>query len=133
MEIIRYLSCHRDGYRRTEIANGLKIPDKGHLSRMLDDLEYCSFIRKYNNGTLLKNGIYQLIDFLSLFHYKFGNRRITDEHFWRNSLGTPEQNTWYGLTFGKVCICHIKQIVHGLRLDTIKQEYYSWRSQDSHL
>ncbi|MCH5319813.1 MAG: ATP-binding protein [Paramuribaculum sp.] len=131
MEIIRYLSSHRDGYTRTEIANGLKIPDNGHLSRMLDDLEHCDFIRKYNNGALQKNGIYQLVDFFSLFHHKFGNSRITDEHFWRNSLGTPEQNTWYGFTFEKVCLCHIKQIVHGLRLDTIRHEYYAWRSQDS--
>ena len=131
MEIVRLLSTHRDGYTRTEIANELKIPDNGHLSDMLDDLEHCDFVRRYNNGTLQKNGIYQLVDFFSLFHYRFGTRRVTDEHFWRNTLGTPEQNNWYGLTFERVCLWHVRQIIHGLRLDAIRHEYYAWRSQNS--
>ncbi len=131
MEIVRLLSTRKDGFTRKEIAEGLKIPNNGHLSDMLDDLENCDFIRRYNNGTMQKNGIYQLIDFFSLFHYKFGTRRITDEHFWRNSLGTPEQNTWYGLTFERVCLWHVSQIIRGLRLDAIRHEYYAWRSKES--
>ncbi|MBR4389976.1 MAG: ATP-binding protein, partial [Prevotella sp.] len=120
-----------DGYTRAEIAKELKISDNGHLCDMLDDLEHCDFVRRYNNGTLQKNGIYQLIDFYSLFYYRFGTRRVTDEHFWRNTLGTPEQNNWYGLTFERVCLRHVRQIVHGLRLDAIRHEYYAWRSQNS--
>lgn len=131
MEIIRLLSTHRDGYTRAEIARELKIHDNGRLSEMMEDLEHCDFVRRYNNGRLRKHSIYQLIDFFSLFHYRFGTRRITDEHYWRNALGTPEQNTWYGLTFEKVCLWHVKQIVRGLRLDTIRHEYYAWRSQKS--
>ena len=131
MEIIRLLSLHRDGYTRAEIAHELKIPDNGHLSNMMDDLEHCDFVRRYNNGTLQKNGIYQLIDFFSLFHYKFGTTRVTDEHYWRNTLGTPEQNNWYGLTFERVCLWHVRQIVRGLRLDAIRHDYYAWRSQKS--
>jgi len=73
----------------------------------------------------------ELIDFFSLFHYRFGTRRVTDEHFWRNTLGTPEQNNWYGLTFERVCLWHVRQIIHGLRLDAIRHEYYAWRSQKS--
>lgn len=72
-----------------------------------------------------------MIDFFSLFHYKFGTSRVTDEHYWRNSLGTPEQNNWYGLTFERVCLWHVRQIVRGLRLDAIRHDYYSWRSQKS--
>ena len=77
------------------------------------------------------NGIYQLVDFFSLFHYRFGTRRVTDEHFWRNTLGSPEQNKWYGLTFERVCLWHVRQIIYGLRLDAIRHEYYAWRSQNS--
>ncbi len=131
MEIVRLLSTRRDGYTRTEIASELNIPDNGHLSDMLDDLEHCDFVRRYNNGTLQKNGIYQLVDFFSLFHYRFCTRRVTDEHFWRNTLDTPEQNNWYGLTFERVCLWHVRQIVRGLRVDAIRHEYYSWRSQSS--
>lgn len=131
MEIIRLLASRRDGFTRSEIATALSIPDNGHLSNMLDNLEYCDFVRRYNNGALQKNGIYQLVDMFSLFYLKFCTRRITDEHFWRNSLGTPEQNTWYGLTFERVCLLHIRQIIHGLHLDTIRHEYYAWRSNES--
>ncbi len=131
MDIIRLLSSRRDGFTRKEIAEGLKIANNGHLSDMLNDLENCDFIRRYNNGAMQRNGIYQLVDFFSLFHYKFGTRRITDEHFWRNSLGTPEQNTWYGLTFERVCLWHVRQIIRGLRLEAIRHEYYAWRSKES--
>ena len=131
MEIIRLLSRHRDGYTRSEIAKELKIHDNGRLSEMMNDLEHCDFVRRYNNGKLRKHGIYQLIDFFSLFHYKFGTHRVTDEHFWRNGWGTPEQNNWYGLTFERVCLWHVRQIIRGLRLDTIRHEYYAWRSQKS--
>lgn len=131
MEIIRLLSTRKDGFTRKEIAEGLNVSNNGHLSDMLVDLENCDFIRRYNNAAMQRNGIYQLIDFFSLFHYKFGTRRITDEHFWRNSLGTPEQNTWYGLTFERVCLWHVRQIIRGLHLDAIRHEYYAWRSKDS--
>jgi hypothetical protein len=131
MEIIKLLSSHGDGYTRSEIAAKLKIADNGHLSDMLDDLQQCDFLRKYNNGTLQKNGIYQLVDFFSMFYHKFCSRNITDEHFWRNSIGTPEQNTWLGLSFERVCLWHVRQIVRGLRLDAIRHEYYAWRSRDA--
>lgn len=131
MEVIRVLSTRRDGYTRSEIAKELKIADNGHLCAIMDDLEHCDFVRRYNNGSLKKNGIYQLIDFFSLFYYKFGIRRITDEHFWRNTLGTPEQNNWYGLTFERVCLWHTREIIRGLRMDAIRHEYYAWRSRNS--
>lgn len=131
MEIIRLLAGRRDGYTRSEIVAALKIPDNGHLTKILDDLEHCDFLRRYNNGLSQKNGIYQLVDLFSLFYLKFCTRRITDEHYWRNLLGTSEQNTWYGLTFERVCLLHVRQIIHGLHLDTIRHEYYAWRSSGS--
>jgi hypothetical protein len=66
-----------------------------------------------------------------MFYHKFCSRNITDEHFWRNSIGTPEQNTWLGLSFERVCLWHVRQIVRGLRLDAIRHEYYAWRSRDA--
>ena len=98
---------------------------------MLDDLEYCDFIRRYNNGTMQNNGIYQLIDFYSQFYHDFVKKRVTDHHYWRHLIGTPQENTWYGLAFERVCMAHIPQIIHKLRYDTIHTEYYSWRSKKS--
>ncbi len=131
MNIVKLLSTHMKGYTRNEIADKLGIHNNGHLSSMLEDLEHCDFIRRYNNARLQKNGIFQMVDFFTLFHYKFCTRRITDEHFWRNNLGKWGQNSWYGLTFEKVCLLHIRQIINGLHLDSISHEYYAWRSQNS--
>ena len=122
MEIIRLLSTNRDGFTRKEIAEKLDVSDNGALGDMLEDLEQCDFIRCYNNGKRQNGGIYQLMDFFSMFHFHYGHRRVTD---------TPEQNNWYGLTFEKVCMWHISQIIRGLHLDTIAHEYYSWRSKES--
>ena len=131
MEIIRLLSTRKEGFTRKEIAVTLKVSDNGALGDMLEDLEQCDFIRRYNNGQNQNGGIYQLMDFFSLFHFRYGAKKVTDEHFWRNHLGTPEQNNWYGLTFERVCMWHIRQIIRGLHLDTIAHEYYSWRSKES--
>ena len=129
--VVETLSKKMKGMTRQELLAEIKSEDNGYFSDVLTDLCNCDFVRRYNNGTLQKNGIYQLVDFFSLFHYRFGTRRVTDEHFWRNTLGTPEQNNWYGLTFERVCLWHVRQIVHGLRLDAIRHEYYAWRSQNS--
>lgn len=131
MEIVRLLSTRREGFTRKEIAEKLNLSDNGALGDMLDDLEQCDFLRRYNNGRHQNSGIYQLIDFFSLFHYQYCVRKVTDEHYWRNHLGTPEQNNWYGLTFERVCMFHIREIIHGLHLDTIAHEYYAWRSHES--
>ena len=44
---------------------------------------------------------------------------------------TPIINTWQGLAFEHVCMVHINQIRHALRLDRIAVEYYSWRSSET--
>ena len=56
---------------------------------------------------------------------------MTDRHYWRNMIGTPTQNTWYGLAFERVCMSHIQQIIYALRLDYIHTEFYSLRSKES--
>lgn len=131
IDIINLLAANKSGLTRKEIATKLKVPDNGHLGSMLDDLQYCDFIRRYNNGLRQNGGIYQLMDFYTLFYHQFCRRRTTDNHYWRHLLGTPTMNTWFGLSFERVCMAHIRQIVHALHYDTIHTEYYSWRSRQS--
>ncbi len=131
MDVIRLLSDNKKGLTRKQIADTLSIPNNGHLSQVLSDLAHCDFIRAYGNGKKLNQMIYQVIDFYTLFYNQFLAKRITDQHYWRNHLGTPKQNTWYGFTFERVCQCHINQIIRALHLDSIHVEYYSWRSRES--
>jgi len=129
INVINALASCKQGMTRKEIAEKLKTPNNGHLGDMLDDLIYCDFIRLYNNGTRQNGGIYQLIDLYTLFYHQFCKKKSTDIHYWRNLIGTPTQNTWYGLSFERVCLCHIQEILHVLHLDTIHTEFYSWRSK----
>lgn len=131
MNILKKLSQNKSGLTRKQIAESLNISNNGHLTQMLDDLVHCDFVRAYNNGQKRNQMIYQLVDFFTLFYNQFLTRRITDQHYWRNHLGTVAQNTWYGLTFERVCLCHVQQIIQALRLDAIHVEYYSWRSRES--
>lgn len=135
MEVIKVLSNNKKGLTRKEIAEKLHIPNNGHLSNLLEDLTNCDFIRRYDvAGVRVKsNGsIYQLMDFFTFFYLDFvEGRHRKDPHYWSKILNTPNQNTWYGLAYERVCLTHIPQILNALHLDTMLTECYSWRSKDS--
>lgn len=131
MDIVKALSANKSGLTRTEISEAVHIDSGSGLSEMLDDLVACDFIRSYRNG-LKKNGeIYQLMDFYTLFYLQFCANPSSDRYFWKNTLNSPQQNTWYGLSYERVCMAHIQEILRALHLDTIHTEYYSFRSKDA--
>ena len=131
MDIVKALSANKSGLTRTEISEAVQIDSGSGLSEMLDDLVACDFIRRYRNG-LRKNGeIYQLMDFYTLFYLQFCANPSSDRCFWKNTLNSPQQNAWYGLSYERVCMAHIQEILWALHLDTIHTEYYSFRSKDA--
>jgi AAA+ ATPase superfamily predicted ATPase len=131
MDIVKALSANKSGLTRTEISAAVQIDSGSGLSEMLDDLVACDFIRRYRNG-LRKNGeIYQLMDFYTLFYLQFCANPSSDRCFWKNTLNSPQQNTWYGLSYERVCMAHIQEILRALHLDTIHTEYYSFRSKEA--
>lgn len=70
VKIVELLAKKKSGYSRNEIKDGLKCKDGGSLTRKLDELEHCGFIRKYSSLGNIRN-IYQLVDFFSLFYLQF--------------------------------------------------------------
>jgi len=131
IDVIELLASHRGGLTRAEISKKLKIASSRHLTDILDDLEYCDFIRKFRNGMKNNSEIYQLIDFFTIFHNQFVKKPSSDTHFWRNTINTPAQNNWYGLSYERVCMFHIQHILKALRLDTIHTEFYALRCEDA--
>ena len=131
MDVIRLLSKSRQGMTRKEISEKLRISSGEDLSKMLADLVYCDLISHHSNGGKINSGIYRLTDFFTIFYLTFCKGTVTDRAFWRHTINTPVQNTWYGLAFERVCMCHIWEIIQSLRLDTILTKYYSWRSKKS--
>jgi hypothetical protein len=111
MQIVSTLGKKKLGMTRQEIIEKGKLTNSGALTKQLEELELCGFIRKYvEYGKKKKDSVYQLIDAFTLFYYHFMEKRPTDEHFWMNSVGTPKINTWQGLAFERVCMLHINQI-----------------------
>lgn len=129
LEIVSLLGTKRIGMTREEMVKEGNVPSNGQLTKVLENLEACGFIRAYSiNGRRHRNLRYQLIDNFTLFYYKFlHNNAGVDEAFWSNNLNTPSTNTWQGLAFEQVCFEHIRQIKWALGIGGVVTKIYSWQ------
>ena len=72
IKIIEALAKKNMGLTRDEILKQAKLSDGGGFSKMLQELEECRFIRRYNAfDKKTRDGLYQLTDFYSFFYCKF--------------------------------------------------------------
>ncbi len=125
--IVRTLSKKKIGMTREELIRGSGIPNSGDLTKKLDELESCGFIRKYLSfGNARKNAVYQLMDCFTLFYYQFLEKNVRDEHFWSHQINTPKVNTWMGLAFERVVLHHIDEIRDRLGISGIYTEVNAW-------
>lgn len=131
IHVIDTLGKKLSGMTREELKENGKLSANGNLTKILEDLEYCGFIRRYNNlGNTSHRSVYQLIDSYTLFYYMYIKvNKHRDRHFWSKNLGTPQHNTWCGLAFERVCLLHIDQIKRALSIAGIMSSEFSWRSQ----
>ena len=133
ISIVETLFKKKKGMTRDEIAKELGTNSNGNLTKMLQNLVDCDIVRFYrvkNKKISSRSGLYQLMDFFSIFHLQFMKNRTSNERFWTQSLNTPEVNTWLGLSFERVCLAHIQEIKQALGIDGIKTEHYSWNGID---
>ena len=127
LRIIKALGTKKVGMTRDEIIEKTSIDNSGALTKQLEELESCGFIRKYYAfGMKTKNALYQLIDNYTLFYYSFLEKYPTDENFWTNQINTPRLNNWMGLAFERVCLEHVKQIKMKLGISGVYTEVNSW-------
>jgi len=130
IKLVITLGEKRMGLSREEIIAISKLSDGGSITRMLEELEQCGFIRSYYAfGKKQRNKIFQLIDLYSLFYLNFiHNKNNNDEHFWTNNFRTPTHNNWRGYAFEQVCLLHIPQIKSKLGISGVSSNYSAWRS-----
>ena len=133
LAIIDLLAANsKRGMMRKEIVSALGEESSGHLSERLQDLVNCDFIRLYNvkdKKISSSNGIYQLVDFYSIFYHEFGKIKTTDTAYWTKMLKSHKQSTWWGLAYERLCMAHMPQILSALGVESVHTEYYSWRSK----
>ena len=131
LRIVELLGKSKHGLTRGEIAEALKVPSSGTLTKQIENLVLCDIIRRYvtkkNGKPKTNDAYYQLVDLFTLFHLNF-SKKLTSEDYWEQHLNTPALNAWLGLAFEHVCTTHITQIRHALGLDRIAVEFYSWRN-----
>lgn len=132
LKVVSTLGTKRMGMTREEIIEEGGIANNGLLTRVLEDLESCGFIRKYSyQGIKRSNAIFQLIDNFTLFYYKFMHDNAgADENFWTVNTNTSKRNAWEGLSFERVCFEHIRQIKQALGISGVSTRVYSWRIKD---
>lgn len=130
ISLVVSLGKKRMGLLREEIIEISGLTNGGSITRMLEELEQCGFIRSYYGfGKKQRNKIYQLTDLLSLFYLNFIRKKnTTDEKFWTNNYDTASLNSWRGYAFEQVCLWHIPQIKHKLGIGGVSTNYSSWRS-----
>ena len=128
INIIRELSLKKYGLTRTELITSGNTPEGKDLTKCLENLEQCGFIRKFSDYSTRKNGShYQLIDPMCLFYLTFiENGNIGT---WMEYIHTPAYYAWSGLSFEKVCLLHIRQIKQKLGIGGISSKEFSWKSK----
>lgn len=127
IKIISALGKKKAGMTREEIIKASKLPESGNLSKKLEELENCGFIRRYNSyGKKQKDSLYQLIDNFTLFYFKFLEKKPTDEHFWTNNQLSQAVKTWCGVAFERVCLEHVSEIKNALGISGVSTNAYSW-------
>ncbi len=126
--VVEALSGKKSGLTRDEIITKGKLDSNGQLSRVLEDLIECGFVRKYcHTDRRLKDALYQLVDCYTLFYYQFVKMAHgIDDEYWVRSLKTPMYNTWCGLAFERVCLLHTRQIKSALGISGILASLFSW-------
>ncbi len=128
LKIINLLGSKKVGMPRTELLESLNLSSGANVTRMLENLEECGFIRKYNAfGKKRNDAIYQLIDNFTLFYFKFmKDNKGNDEHFWSHSYLSPVRYSWAGLAFERVCMQHVDQIKFKLGISGVLTSVSSW-------
>ena len=131
IKVVEALAKRKSGMNRSEIIKATSLPSGNGLTTILNNLEWCGFLRKYKNYKASRRDSvnYQLIDFFTLFHFNF----LVDKRFgsWSAMQGMPSFYIWAGLTFELLCLHHIDQIKRKLSIMGINTIEYTWRCADS--
>ena len=131
IDVVTALGEKKTGMTREELLSLVGKQSGGALSKVLDELVCCGFIRKYSGyGKKSKQAIYQLIDNYTLFYFRFiRHNENNDEHFWSASIDSAMHRAWSGLAFERLCLAHVQQIKARLGIAGVLSNVYSWRKE----
>lgn len=128
VRIIEALSRKKNGLTRDEISALSKISNGGGLTRKLQELEQCDFIRKYRTAGIVPF-TYQLTDFFSIFHLQFvKDRQRYDSQTWMHLTGSRAHTTWTALAYERLCFANMDRIKQAIGISGIATRTFSFRT-----
>jgi len=124
------LSRKARGLSREELIAASGLPNGGGATKVLHELEASGFIRRYLPfNKKVKDSLYQLSDFYTLFYYRFiHKRRQLSGNYWVLQTDSPGYRAWSGYAFEQVCLAHVPQIKKELGISGVQSAEASWRS-----
>ncbi|MBQ6156662.1 MAG: AAA family ATPase [Bacteroidales bacterium] len=128
LEIVSLLNGNHDGLTFTEIQRSTTL-DGERLTTALKNLERCDFIISFQQfGNKSRGKLYRLVDFYTLFYYKFVDAIDSkDETWWTHNYNSHSVESWQGYAFELICFTHIAQIRQSLGISGISTAASSWR------
>ena len=129
ISVVKLLATNRSGLTREEIIKATGI-EGAFLSKLLRNLERCDFITRLSQyGSKIRNCQYRLVDFFTLFYYKFIEPNNTkDEHWWSRNIDSRSIISWMGFSFELICLSHCEQIKTALGISGVGTAISTWRS-----
>ena len=128
LEIVSLLNGNHDGMTFTEIQKSTTL-DGERLTTALKNLERCDFIISFQQfGNKSRGTLYRLVDFYTLFYYKFMDTIDSkDEQWWTHNYNSHSVEAWQGYAFELICFTHLAQIRQCLGISGISTSASSWR------
>ena len=128
VEVVKALAANRSGLSRKEILAKTKVTG-AFLTRVLSNLERCNFIDQTSLfGNRRTESVYRLIDFYTLFYFKFiADNKSKDEQWWTHHLDSSSIYSWIGTTFETICMLHHNQIKKALGISGMATSISTWR------
>lgn len=128
ISVVRLLSEHKEGLTRKEIGSYIGV-EGTYLTRIISNLEKCNFIAKRAQyGNKKNDAIYRIIDFYTLFYFKFIEKNLSlDSSWWTHHLNSSSILAWQGLTFEIICLEHHQQIKNALGISGMATSVSTWR------
>ncbi len=133
IELVKVISAKNKGITRNELLQSVNEKSGGGVSKMLDDLENSDFIRSYLPfDKKTKDKVFQLVDFYSLFYFKFANELKTgSDSFWSTAIDSPVHRAWSGYAFELLCLTHLPQLKFSLGISGVRTNAFSWLSKNA--
>jgi len=129
VQVLEALHTKKRGLTREDIAGLIDFGNGGNLTRILQELAECGFIRKYKPFGKGKNGaLYQLSDPFISFHLDF-IRKTDNENFWSAYTDNAGHRAWSGYAFEQTCLAHADRIKAALGISGVLTDISSWRGR----